>query len=640
MIEQYSSRNKEKITESPKYQNLLWSRQDFLVLETQVTSPEKLSKNQIIHNLKNEHIPELWNKTFLEYAMENNYLYHVYKDQWEKGTIWRADSNNGHRSYDPDEKLLNQRTAWLSLNEKLELFGEPHLQNSWTINRLIKETKQEQEDNQKDINTLKSEILTLLNTFPKNKYKFIETAQACFNTSDFVKLQDLIFLELPTDEQKIFVSLCKKQNWSRDGQLWWWTLKYLKKILHRYEIKYANEQHVHQEDVFMIKLYTKQDGENILKDKEKIKKLQKDLGISRVDGDFWPESRKLLKNALEKQYQKIINQLTQKHPDLDNCSFLEYAINHEYIYKTNENGEIWRAVDNTILLNYDTDEEIINDLASNLSNEEKILLFWNDNFKWLINEKIEQWCYLKDYEKGIENSEDFDILNSEYTFRDWFLDKIKDSYRSIPMVWTNHRTEKSGSYQKYPFTTNKKKWVVLHYTATPKESENNNSVINGFTNWGWTSAHVVIDRNGTRHPCEDPSMITFHAGESVRNGFQECNNFMIWVEFNNNTNIPKNSEEPLTEDQINSFIAYIWPILFENQISLENITTHEKIRDNYRDAYKKNPDQFGYQASKKDDLTSNQYQHIFNALLTQVYRKKTPEEKANDQKRLAQKRKK
>ena len=150
----------------------------------------------------------------------------------------------------------------------------------------------------------------------------------------------------------------------------------------------------------------------------------------------------------------------------------------------------------------------------------------------------------------------------------------------------------------------------------------------------------MIDRNGTRHPCEDPSMITFHAGESVRNGFQECNNFMIWVEFNNNTNIPKNYEEPLTEDQINSFIAYIWPILFENQISLENITTHEKIRDNYRDAYKKNPDQFGYQASNKDDLTSNQYQHIFNALLTQVYRKKTPEEKANDQKRLAQKRKK
>jgi len=60
----------------------------------------------------------------------------------------------------------------------------------------------------------------------------------------------------------------------------------LKKILHRYEIKYKNDQYIRQEDIFMIKFYTKQDGESILKDKEKVKKLQKDLGIPKVDGDF------------------------------------------------------------------------------------------------------------------------------------------------------------------------------------------------------------------------------------------------------------------------------------------------------------------------------------------------------------------
>lgn len=50
------------------------------------------------------------------------------------------------------------------------------------------------------------------------------------------------------------------------------------------------------------------------------------------------------------------------------------------------------------------------------------------------------------------------------------------------------------------------------------------------------SAHVVIGFDGTRKVLATPDEVTFHAGQSVHNGRENVNDFMIGIEFQGDTN--------------------------------------------------------------------------------------------------------
>ena len=117
------------------------------------------------------------------------------------------------------------------------------------------------------------------------------------------------------------------------------------------------------------------------------------------------------------------------------------------------------------------------------------------------------------------------------------------------------------------------------------------------------STHVIIDTDGTRYVMEDPSVVTYHAGYSVLNGRDSCNYFTIGIEFQGNTLV-----SPLTEQQIASGIEYLLPLIEEYKIPLNNIVTHQMVRNAYKQKY---PEK---RCSGKIDITQSEYQRFTNIL--------------------------
>ena len=141
--------------------------------------------------------------------------------------------------------------------------------------------------------------------------------------------------------------------------------------------------------------------------------------------------------------------------------------------------------------------------------------------------------------------------------------------------------------------------IILHHTALPTVED----ALAELTRPRGVSSHVIIDTDGTRYILAEPTAITFHAGLSVFLDREKCNMFTIGVEFQGNT-----KENPLTEDQINSAIEYMLPIIREYDIPLENIVTHKMVRDNYMAKY---PDK---KCKDKVDITQTEYERVMERL--------------------------
>lgn len=138
--------------------------------------------------------------------------------------------------------------------------------------------------------------------------------------------------------------------------------------------------------------------------------------------------------------------------------------------------------------------------------------------------------------------------------------------------------------------------VVLHHTAEPS-IERSLEILTSLKKK--VGAHVVIDTDGTRYVMAEPEVVTYHAGWSILNGKEGCNDFTIGIEFQGNT-----LEGPLTEDQIQSGIEYLIPIIVKYNIPLKNIVTHEMIRMEYM---KKYPNK---RCSGKVDITQIEYKRF------------------------------
>lgn len=148
---------------------------------------------------------------------------------------------------------------------------------------------------------------------------------------------------------------------------------------------------------------------------------------------------------------------------------------------------------------------------------------------------------------------------------------------------------------------NEVKGVVLHHTAEPTVKRSLD-ILTGKSK-KYVSTHTVIDTDGTRYILAKPTVVTYHAGLSVLNGREGCNNFTIGIEFQGNT-----LEHPLTSAQIKSAIEYLIPLIKKYNIPFNNIVTHEMVRNNYK---KKHPNK---QCSSKVDITPAEYNRFQKAL--------------------------
>ncbi len=156
-----------------------------------------------------------------------------------------------------------------------------------------------------------------------------------------------------------------------------------------------------------------------------------------------------------------------------------------------------------------------------------------------------------------------------------------------------------------PDSTNKVLGVILHHTAEPT-AENALKILSSPEKKVGT--HVVIDTDGTRYIMAEPTVVAYHAGYSILNGLEGCNYFTIGIEFQGNTLIA-----PLTEEQIESGIEYLIPILYNFNIPLDNIATHEMIRNAYKEKY---PEK---RCRGKVDITQKEYRRFMNHLRKSLY---------------------
>lgn len=155
-----------------------------------------------------------------------------------------------------------------------------------------------------------------------------------------------------------------------------------------------------------------------------------------------------------------------------------------------------------------------------------------------------------------------------------------------------------------PDSVNKVEGVILHHTAEPTV-ERSLEVLTSLQKKVGT--HVVIDKDGTRYIMCSPETVTYHAGRSILNGKEGCNYFTIGIEFQGNT-----LEAPLTQDQINSAIEYLKPIIAKYHIPISNIVTHEMVRQAYKRKY---PEKRCY---GKVDITQKEYAKFMKALKAEL----------------------
>lgn len=142
--------------------------------------------------------------------------------------------------------------------------------------------------------------------------------------------------------------------------------------------------------------------------------------------------------------------------------------------------------------------------------------------------------------------------------------------------------------------------VILHHTAEPTVERSLEVLTSKEKGVG---THCVIDTDGTRYIMCEPTVVTFHAGFSILAGRERCNEFTVGIEFQGNT-----LECPLTQDQINSAVEYLLPIIRKYHIPMANIVTHEMVRNAYKKKYP------GKKVYGKVDITQVEYHRVMEAL--------------------------
>ena len=193
------------------------------------------------------------------------------------------------------------------------------------------------------------------------------------------------------------------------------------------------------------------------------------------------------------------------------------------------------------------------------------------------------------------------------TFVSWLLASIVviatvacTEDRPTPMAKNHYREVSHPTPNIERDTLNEMLGVVLHHTALPTLE----AALKELTRPGGVSSHVVIDTDGTRYILAPLTAVTYHAGKSILNGRERCNNFCIGVEFQGNT-----AQVPLTKEQIGSGVEFRLPLITERHIPLDNIVTHKMVRDNFIHHHPTEK-----RCKTKVDISSSDYSRFMDAL--------------------------
>lgn len=185
------------------------------------------------------------------------------------------------------------------------------------------------------------------------------------------------------------------------------------------------------------------------------------------------------------------------------------------------------------------------------------------------------------------------VLFALYSICSWADDghKRKVGYQEIDYPSLNFDTVK----------VNEVKGVILHHTCEPTAQASLDVLTSKERG---VSAHIVIDYDGTRYILVDPERVAWHAGFSLLHGREKCNDWTLGIEFQGDTKI-----EPLTQDQIDSAIEWMLPLIAKYDIPIDNIVTHQMIRSAYKKAHPENK-----KAYSKPDITQTEYVRFMEQL--------------------------
>ena len=111
------------------------------------------------------------------------------------------------------------------------------------------------------------------------------------------------------------------------------------------------------------------------------------------------------------------------------------------------------------------------------------------------------------------------------------------------------------------------------------------------------SYHMMIDQDGTQHVLLPFTTKAWHAGKSIFNGMEHCNNFMIGIAFEGDTN-----KRELTDAEIDSAVQVVKVLKDIYNIPFHFITDHRQVS-----------------ATGKVDLNPEQFDRLRTAIATRVY---------------------
>lgn len=192
-------------------------------------------------------------------------------------------------------------------------------------------------------------------------------------------------------------------------------------------------------------------------------------------------------------------------------------------------------------------------------------------------------------------------------------DRVVISKPASP-IFEGHHYASDGKYYVVDWPTenktsggNKIQGIILHHTATSDIKTSLRILTNNKAN-NRVSCHVLIDKDGTRYVLAEPEDQTWHAGYSRHNGKDGCNTFMIGIEFQGNT-----ASSPLTNDQIESAIDYMIPMMKKYGLNEKDIVTHKQVRDEWLKCHTERKD-----VPQKGDITDEQYDIFMKELKSRI----------------------
>ena len=124
--------------------------------------------------------------------------------------------------------------------------------------------------------------------------------------------------------------------------------------------------------------------------------------------------------------------------------------------------------------------------------------------------------------------------------------------------------------------------IVIHFISAknilPHDPFNTDAIFNIFKQYK-VSANYLIKRDGTIIKLTPDHHKAWHAGKSIMNGREDCNDFTIGIELEGGTNWP------FEDEQILNLGMLCGQLMTKNNITLDWVQGHDHIRENWLKKY-------------------------------------------------------